>query len=93
MTLLAAILELFSSQSNLAEEICPAKSVDHPGAKTQCQTISSNLEVDGFDLINEDLTKFDNTLALPSKSRLIHLEEMAFNAFSSIHSYSEIFGS
>ena len=67
--------------------------MDHPGAKTQCQTISSNLEVEGFDLINESLTKLDKTLALPSKSRLIHLEEIAFNTFSSIHSYSETFGS
>ena len=93
ITLLDAILELFSSQYNLAEDICPAKSVDHPGAKIQCQTISSNLEVEGFDLINESLTKLDKTLALPSKSRLIHHEEIAFNTFSSIHSCSESFGS
>ena len=68
MTLLDATFELFSSQCNLADDICPAKSVDHPGANTQCQTISSNLEVDGFDLINESLTKFDKLwLYLPNQ--------------------------
>ena len=89
ITLLEAIFELFSFQYNLADEICPAKSVDHPGANTQCQTISSNLEVEGFDLIKDPLTKLDNTRAFPSKSRLIHLDEIACNVFSSIHSYSD----
>ena len=46
-TLVAAIGAASLFQKVAADEICPAKSVCHPGPITQCQPISSILAVEG----------------------------------------------
>nr|AIE95759.1 hypothetical protein [uncultured marine group II/III euryarchaeote AD1000_70_A02]AIF00769.1 hypothetical protein [uncultured marine group II/III euryarchaeote KM3_138_E07] len=92
-TLPAAITADSSFHREAAEEICPARSVDHPGPNTQCQPISSSLAVEGVERDNAGRIRCERARALPSRSRLGQRDVTASSASGSIQLLDETFGS
>ena len=92
VTLVAATVAVSLFQKDAAEAICPARSVRHPGPITQCHPISSILAVEGVFRDRPGRIRCERALALPSMSRLCHLDDTASKASESIQLLLEMFG-
>ena len=93
VTLPAATAAEFSFQRPAAVVICPARSVDHPGPKTQCHPISSSLAVEGVERDRAGRIRCESARARPSISKLGQREVTASSAAGSIQVLAEILGS